>query len=254
MSNYDPRASYGTVAGARAGAAAIDQGLRSFMLAVYNHMAIGVAITAAAALGTFMLATGSTDGTITNLTSFGQAIYLTPLKYVVMFAPVGLVLLLSFGADRMSSGTARMVFFLYSLLVGVSLSVIFLVYAHQSIARVLAISAASFAALSLYGYTTKRSLSAMGSFLMMGLFGLIIASIVNLFLASSFMTFIISVAGVLIFAGLTAYDTQKLKEMYLVSEGEENIAKLAVFGALDLYMDFINLFMFMLQLFGDRRD
>jgi FtsH-binding integral membrane protein len=253
MPLQDPRLSIGSVAGARTGAPAIDQGLRAFMLAVYNHMAIGVAMTAAAALGTFMLATGSADGTVTSLTSFGAAIYLSPLKYVVMFAPFALVLWMSFGGARMTSSTARTLFYVYSALMGISLSFIFLVYAHGSIARVFAVTAATFGALSLYGYTTKRDLTGFGSFLMMGLFGLIIASVVNLFLGWSSLAFVTSVAGVLIFAGLTAWDTQMLKSMYFGASSREETDKLAIFGALRLYMDFLNLFLQLLQLLGDRR-
>ena len=253
MAVQDPRLSIGSVAGARAGAPAIDQGLRAFMLAVYNHMSIGVALTAFAALGTFMLATGSTDGTVATLTPLGQAIYFSPLKYVVIFAPFALVMWMSFGAGRMSSTTARTLFYIYSAAVGVSLSAIFLVYAHGSIARVFFVTAATFGALSLYGYTTKRDLTAFGSFLMMGLFGLIIASVVNIFLGWSTLSFITSVGGVLIFGGLTAWDTQMLKTMYLGSSGGEETQKLAIYGALNLYMDFLNIFISLLQLLGDRR-
>ena len=253
MAVQDPRLSIGSVTGARAGAPAIDQGLRAFMLAVYNHMSIGVALTAFAALGTFMLATGSTDGTVATLTPLGQAIYFSPLKYVVIFAPFALVMWMSFGAGRMSSTTARTLFYIYSAAVGVSLSAIFLVYAHGSIARVFFVTAATFGALSLYGYTTKRDLTAFGSFLMMGLFGLIIASVVNIFLGWSTLSFITSVGGVLIFGGLTAWDTQMLKTMYLGSSGGEETQKLAIYGALNLYMDFLNIFISLLQLLGDRR-
>ena len=257
MAVQDPRLSIGSVTGARAGAPAIDQGLRAFMLAVYNHMTIGVALTAFAALGTFMLATGSTDGSLATLTPLGRAIYLSPLKFVVIFAPFALVLWMSFGAGKMSAATARTLFYIYSATVGISLSAIFLVYAHGSIARVFFVTAATFGALSLYGYTTQRSLSGMGSFLMMGLFGLIIASLVNIFLASSALQFAISAIGVLIFAGLTAYDTQKLKEMYLYELGtpdSEVAAKASIFGALTLYLDFINMFQFLLSLMGNRNE
>jgi FtsH-binding integral membrane protein len=253
MAVQDPRLSIGSVTGARAGAPAIDQGLRAFMLAVYNHMAIGVALTAAAALGTFMLATGSTDGNVTSLTSFGQMIYHSPLKYVVMFSPFALVLWMSFGAGRMSAATARTLFYVYSATMGISLSFIFLVYTGGSVARVFAVTAATFGALSLYGYTTKRDLTGFGSFLMMGLFGLIIASVVNIFLGWSTLSFITSVGGVLIFAGLTAWDTQMLKTMYSGSNGGEETNKLAIYGALNLYMDFLNIFLSLLQLLGDRR-
>jgi len=223
------------------------------MLAVYNHMTIGVALTAFAALGTFMLATGSTDGSLATLTPLGRAIYLSPLKFVVIFAPFALVLWMSFGAGKMSAATARTLFYIYSATVGISLSAIFLVYAHGSIARVFFVTAATFGALSLYGYTTKRDLTAFGSFLMMGLFGLIIASVVNVFLGWSTLSFITSVGGVLIFGGLTAWDTQMLKNMYYGTNGDEETNKLAIYGALNLYMDFLNIFISLLQLLGDRR-
>jgi len=254
MSFNDPRYPAGTVSDVRAGSPAIDQGLRAFMLAVYNHMTLGVALTGVVALGTYMASAIEANGELTGLTSFGQMLYMTPLKYVVMFAPIGMVLWMNIGAATRSVQTSRILFYVFSALMGLSLSTIFLVYTHGSIAQVFFISAASFGALSLYGYTTKRNLSAMGSFLIMGLFGLIIASIVNFFLASGMLAFLISVIGVGIFAGLTAYDTQMLKSMFLQGaytreEGE----KLAINGALTLYLDFINLFIMLLQLLGDRR-
>jgi uncharacterized protein len=253
MASNDPRFSIGSVADVRAGAPAIDQGLRSFMLAVYNHMALGVAITGAVALGAFMMAVNQVDGQIVGLTGFGHAMFQTPLKWVVIFAPFAVVMWMSFGAERLSAGTARTLFYVYAALLGLSLSTLFLVYTGGSIARVFFVSAASFGALSLYGYTTKRDLSGMGSFMIMGLFGLIIASIVNLFLASSALTFATTVLGVLVFAGLTAWDTQKLKSMYYGVGSREEGDKLAIYGALDLYMDFINLFLMLLRLLGDRR-
>jgi uncharacterized protein len=254
MASNDPRFSIGSYTDARAGAPAIDQGLRAFMLAVYNHMTIGVALTGLVALGTYMASAIEVNGQLTGLTSFGQVLYLSPLKYVVMLAPLGLVMWLGMGAERMSASTARTLFYIYAALMGLSLSTIFLVYAHGSIARVFFISAASFGALSLYGYTTKRNLTAMGSFLMMGLIGLFIAMIVNMFFPSGMLTFLISVVGVGVFAGLTAWDTQKIKSMYL--EGgrtQEEGYKQAIMGALTLYLDFINLFLMMLRLLGDRR-
>ena len=253
MASNDPRFSIGSVADVRAGAPAIDQGLRAFMLAVYNHMALGVAITGAVALGAFMMAVNQVDGQIVGLTAFGELIFRSPLKYVVMLAPLGVVLWMSFGAGRLSTAAARTLFYVYAALVGLSLSTIFLVYTGGSIARVFFVSAAAFGALSLYGYTTKRDLSAMGSFMMMGLFGLIIGSLVNLFLASSAFQFALTIGGVLIFAGLTAWDTQKLKSMYSSAYSPQEGEKLAIYGALDLYLDFINLFLMMLRLLGDRR-
>ena len=252
MASNDPRFSIGSVADVRAGAPAIDQGLRAFMLAVYNHMALGVAITGAVALGAFMLAVNQVDGQIVSLTSFGQLIFQSPLKWVIVLSPVAIVLWMSFGAERMNSSTARTLFYVYAALMGLSLSVLFLVYTGGSIARVFFVSAASFGALSLYGYTTKRDLSAFGSFLVMGLFGLILASLVNLFLASTAMQFIITIAGVLIFAGLTAYDTQKIKEIYFSLGSREEADKAAINGALTLYLDFINLFLFLLRFLGNR--
>ncbi|MBS7537652.1 Bax inhibitor-1/YccA family protein [Ancylobacter lacus] len=260
MSDYDRN-----VAAARFGTraarteAAIDQGLRSYMLSVYNYMTLGLAITGAAALGIYMLAVtndasqaaGQVAGGI-MLTQFGYALFVSPLKWVVMLAPLGAVFFLSFRINSMSVSAAQLTFWVYAALVGISLSTIFLVYTHASIVRVFFITAASFGALSLYGYTTPRSLSGMGSFLIMGLFGIIIASLVNIFLGSSMLQFVISVVGVLVFAGLTAYDTQRIKEMYF--EGDDTLVagRKAIMGALTLYLDFINLFMMLLQLFGNR--
>ncbi|MGR7994132.1 MULTISPECIES: Bax inhibitor-1/YccA family protein [unclassified Xanthobacter] len=239
--------------------AAIDQGLRSYMLSVYNYMALGLAITGAAALGIYMLsvttdpslAAGRVAGGI-MLTQFGYTLFVSPLKWVVMLAPLAAVFFLSFRIERMSVSAAQLTFWLYAGLVGVSLATIFLVYTHESIVRVFFITAASFGALSLYGYTTQRDLSGMGSFLMMGLFGIIIASLVNIFLGSTMLQFIVSVVGVLVFAGLTAYDTQRIKEMYFAGDDTAVMGKKAIMGALALYLDFINLFMMLLQLFGNR--
>lgn len=219
---------------------AIDQGLRSYMISVYNYMMIGLGVTGLAAY--FV---SSTPAIYTTL--FG-----TPLVWAVIFAPLGLVLLLSFGINRMSAATAQMVFWLYSGLVGISLATIFIVYPIGDIARVFFITAASFGALSLYGYTTKTNLSAFGSFLFIGLIGLILASVVNWFMQSSAMQFAISVAGVLIFAGLTAWDTQRIKEMYYGGDDAETTGKKAIMGALALYLDFLNMFLFLLRLLGNR--
>ncbi|MCB1509140.1 MAG: Bax inhibitor-1/YccA family protein, partial [Hyphomicrobiaceae bacterium] len=220
---YDVRRGTGTISRADA---SIDEGLRAYMIKVYNYMAIGLALTGIAALGMANLAT-TTDPSqavaqFNNgilLTSIGAAIYGSPLQWVVMLAPLGLVFFLSFRVHKMSVGAAQATFWVYAALVGVSLSSIFLIYTAESITRVFFISAASFGALSLYGYTTKRDLTGMGSFLFMGLIGLIVASIVNIFLGSSALAFAISAVGVLVFAGLTAYDTQKIKEMYY--EGDD---------------------------------
>lgn len=241
--NYQTRMS---PAGTQAGAV-IDEGLRSYMLKVYNLMALGLAITGVAAYAAFSLAFA--DG---QLTAFGQAIYVSPLKWVVMLAPLALVFFLSFRINSMSVSAAQTTFWAYAGLMGLSLSSIFLIYTGQSIVQTFFVTAASFGALSLFGYTTKRDLSAMGSFLIMGLFGLIIASIVNIFLASSALDFAISVIGVLIFAGLTAWDTQKIKEMYFEADGAEVAGRKAIMGALTLYLDFINLFLFLLRFLGNR--
>ena len=252
MSDYNtnPAARYGAKARTQV---AVDEGLRAYMLRVYNYMALGLAITGAAALATFVMAVDRSGATF-KLTAFGQLIYQSPLKWVVIFGPLAFVLILSFGIQKLSAATAQLLFWVYAATVGLSLSVIFLLYTGQSIVQVFFVTAASFGALSLYGYTTKRDLSAMGAFLIMGLFGIIIASVVNVFFASSMMQWIISVVGVFIFAGLTAYDTQRIKEMYLEADDSETAGRKAVMGALSLYLDFINLFMMLLQIFGGRRD
>jgi hypothetical protein len=234
--------------------AAIDAGLRAHMVRVYNYMAIGVALTGLVAWFTFQAAV-ITDaaGNIQGLTQFGQVALQSPTIWVLILAPLALVFFISFRIDRLSVGTARLLFFVYAALVGLSLSTIFVAYTATSITRVFFITAASFGALSLYGYTTQRDLSAFGSFLMMGLIGIIIASLVNIFLGSSVLQFVISVVGVLVFAGLTAWDTQKIKEMYSAMDDGTVAGRKAVMGALSLYLDFINLFMMLLRLFGDRR-
>jgi FtsH-binding integral membrane protein len=224
--------------------AMIDEGLRAYMLKVYNLMALGLAITGVAAYGTYALAVSNP--------AFAQLLYASPLKWVVMLAPLGMVFFLSFRIHTMSVSAAQMTFWVYAALMGLSLSSIFLVFTGQSIVQTFFVTAASFGALSLFGYTTKKDLSGFGSFLIMGLFGLIIASIVNIFLASSAMSFAISVIGVLIFAGLTAYDTQKIKEMYYDADDVAVMGRKAIMGALTLYLDFINLFTFLLQFMGSR--
>jgi FtsH-binding integral membrane protein len=212
-------------------------------------MAIALALTGIAAYGTFSMAVSGGQ-----LTPFGQAIFGSGLKWVVMFAPLALVFFLSFKINSMSVGAAQATFWVYAALVGVSLSTVFLVFTGASITQTFFVTAAAFGALSLYGYTTKRDLSAMGSFMVMGLFGIIIASLVNLFLQSSGLQFAISVLGVVIFAGLTAWDTQKIKNMYdVVAHDETMMGRSAIMGALTLYLDFINMFMFLLQFLGDRR-
>ena len=232
----------------------IDQGLRAYMLKVYNYMASGVLLTGFISLLFFKLSvvTGNA-GEITGLTSFGSTIYTSGLKWVIMLAPLGVVFYMSFNIAKMTSAKAQSTFWVFAALMGASLSSIFLMYTGESITRVFFITAGTFGAMSIYGYTTKRDLTKLGSFLMMGLFGIIIASIVNIFMKSSMMYFVISILGVLIFVGLTAYDTQKIKNMYLVSDSGELMGKKAVMGALTLYLDFINLFIMLLRLFGQRR-
>ncbi len=226
----------------------IDEGLRSYMLKVYNLMALGLAITGVAAYGLATLAVDSTG----NLTSLGVTIYTSPLRWVILLAPLALVFFLSFRIHTMSVAAAQTTFWVYAGLVGASLSSIFLVYTDASIVKTFFITAAAFGSLSLYGYTTKRDMTAMGSFLIMGLFGIIIASIVNIFLGSPALDFAVSILGVLIFAGLTAYDTQKIKEMYYEGDDDATGGRKAIMGALNLYLDFINLFMFLLRFLGNR--
>ena len=255
LRNYQTRA---VNAGSRADAS-IDEGLRAYMLKVYNLMALGLAITGVAALGTMMLATTNDPATAVAtlgngkmLTSLGVALYGSPLKWVVMLAPLGMVFFLSARVHTMSVSAAQTAFWVFAALMGLSLSSIFLVYTAQSITQTFFITAASFGALSLWGYTTKRDLTGMGTFLFMGVIGLIIAMVVNIFLASPALQFAISAIGVLVFAGLTAYDTQKIKEMYY--EGDEVLVagRKAIMGALTLYLDFINLFTFLLSFMGNR--
>jgi FtsH-binding integral membrane protein len=237
-----------------ASAAAIDAGLRAYMIRIYNYMAAGVALTGVVSWLTFNAAViTDATGKITGLTSFGQAIFSGPLTIVLFLGTLGIVFFLSFRIDKLQAGTALTLFMLYAGLLGLMLSSVFLAYTGASITRTFFISAASFGALSLYGYTTQRDLSPIGSFLVMGLFGLIIAMLVQLWLQSPGLDFAISAIGVLIFAGLTAWDTQKIKEMYDVNDDGTVAGRKAVMGALTLYLDFINLFLFMLRFLGDRR-
>lgn len=240
--------------GTAARTAEIDAGLRAYMIRIYNYMAAGVALTGVVAWLTFNAAvvTGP-DGAITGLTAFGQTIFGGPLTIVLFLGTLGLVFFLSFRVHTLQASTALGLFMLYAGLLGLMLSSVFLAYTGASITRTFFISAASFGALSLYGYTTQRDLSPIGSFLIMGLFGLILAMVVNIFLKSSGLDFAISAIGVLIFAGLTAWDTQKIKEMYNVNDDGTVAGRKAVMGALTLYLDFINLFLFLLRFLGDRR-
>jgi FtsH-binding integral membrane protein len=234
--------------------AIIDEGLRAYMLKVYNYMGSGVLLTGVIALMFFKMAVVTSDGgEIIGLTNFGNSIYNSGLKWVIMLAPLAVVFYMSFGIAKMSAAKAQTTFWIFAALMGASLSSIFLMYTGASITRVFFITAGTFGAMSIYGYTTKKDLTKLGSFLMMGLFGIIIASVVNIFMKSTMMYFVISILGVLIFVGLTAYDTQKIKNMYMASDSGELMGKKAVMGALTLYLDFINLFIMLLRLFGQRR-
>jgi|TARA_B100000809_G_C14914822_1_gene451217 hypothetical protein len=232
----------------------MDEGLRAYMLKVYNYMATGVLLTGIVALISFNISVVTdASGAIVSFTEFGNTLFFSGFKWLVMLAPLGIVFYMSFGINKMSSSKAQTVFWIFAALMGLSLSWILLVYTGKSVARVFFITSATFGAMSLYGYTTKRDLTKLGSFLMMGLIGIIIASLINIFMKSSMMYFVISILGVLIFVGLTAYDTQKIKNMYVESDSGELIGKKAVMGALTLYLDFINLFIMLLRLFGQRR-
>ena len=233
-----------TIAARTGSAAVIDEGLRSYMLKVYNYMGLGLVVTGLVAYFTSQWAMSSPAN--------AELLYGSPLAWVLMLSPLAFVLVLSFGINKLSVPAAQATFWAFAAVMGLSLSSIFLVYTGASIAKVFFITAATFGAMSLYGYTTKRDLTGMGNFLMMGLIGIIIASIVNIFMQSSMMDFVISVIGVLIFTGLTAYDTQKIKESYSNAFSSETLAKGAIMGALSLYLDFINLFMMLLRLFGNR--
>lgn len=232
---------------------AVDEGLRAYMLRVYNYMASGVALTGIVAYVVSSAAVGVSPTGGKALTAFGQLIYTSPLKWVIMLAPLGFVFFLSARVDRMSASAAQIAFWAFAAVMGLSLSSIFLVYTGQSITQVFFVTAAAFGALSLYGYTTKKDLSGWGSFLIMGVFGIIIAALVNIFLQSSALQFAISVIGVLVFAGLTAYDTQRIKDgYYAVMDNAAALTKGAIMGALSLYLDFINMFVMLLSLFGNR--
>lgn len=277
MSDFDRNVIGFGAAMSPAETAAIDAGLRAYMLRVYNYMAIGLALTGVAALALYVwsvtddvanasyviragrpipvpagLAVQSRDILLTDI---GYAVFVSPLKWAIIFAPVALVIGLSFGAGRMRPAAAQLLFWLYATLVGLSLASIFLVYTHTSITRVFFITAASFGALSLWGYTTRRDLDALGSFAVMGLFGVVIASLVNLLMASSTLHWAISLIGVAVFAALTAWDTQRIKSEYLyVAMGGEAAERSAILGALSLYLDFINLFALLVQVLGQREE
>lgn len=234
-------------------AVSYDAGLRAYMLHIYNLMGSALALTGIAAMVFARLAISDVEGQMA-LTSLGQAIYMSPLKWVVMLAPLGIVFYLSARMNSMSLSAAKGWFWTFAVVMGISMSSIFLVYTGTSIARTFFITAATFGGMSLFGYTTKRDLTGVGSFLIMGVWGIFLASIVNIFLKSSGLDLAISALGVLIFTGLTAYDTQRLKAMYYSMAGNAEMAsKTAIMGALNLYLDFINLFMMLLRFLGDRR-
>ena len=248
--------------GAGVRTAQIDEGLRAHMNKVYGTMSVGMLITALAAWAISGLAVTS-DPTGASvmvregqyLTGLGQAIYMSPLKWLIMFSPLAFVFGLSAGINRLSAPAAQLIFYTFAAVMGLSLSSIFLIYTGVSIIQIFLITAIAFASLSLWGYTTKKDISGWGSFLIMGVVGILIASIVNIFLGSPAIQFAVSVLGVLIFAGLTAYDTQRIKNQYLEMVGAgagDWLGKAAIMGALSLYLDFINMFVFLLQLFGNR--
>ena len=252
--------------------AAIDAGLRAYMLRIYNYMILGLAITGIAALAIYVLSVTNDMAAAAKimrggveipahlagkmyLTPLGYTVFISPLKWAVILAPLALVFGLSFGIEHLRPAIAQLLFWIYAALMGVSLGAIFMIYTHTSIVRVFFVTAASFGALSLWGYTTQRDLTGMGSFLVMGLFGIIIAGVVNFFLASSALQWVISVVGVLVFSGLTAWDTQRLKSEYIYGAMDGDTAeRTAITGALSLYLDFVNLFTMLLQLSGQRED
>ncbi len=240
MANWDPR-STAAAAAASAGIQADvrDAGLRKYMLSVYNYMMSGVLLTGIVAL-------------LFANSGLAQQVLSTPLRWVIMLAPLAFVLVLSFGINRLSTGAAQALYWAFAVVMGLSMSSIFLVYTGTSIATTFFATAAAFAGLSLYGYTTKRDLSAFGTFLIMGVVGLLVAMIINIFVQSSALAMAISFIGVLLFAGLTAYDTQKIKSMYFYVAGTDMMGKSVIMGALTLYLDFINMFTFLLQFLGNR--
>lgn len=242
MANWpDPRSTSAGFGGVATGAARADYdaGLRSYMLSIYNYMASGVLVTGLVAL---LFANSGLAGQVLT----------TPLRWVIMFAPLAFVMVLSFGINRLSTGTAQLLYWAFAVVMGLSMSSIFLVFTGESIAQTFFATAAAFAGLSLYGYTTKRDLSGFGTFLVMGLVGILIAMLINLFVQSSALALAISILGVLIFAGLTAYDTQRLKSMYAYVAGTDMMGKAVIMGALSLYLDFVNMFTFLLNFMGNR--
>ena len=236
----------------------IDQGLRSYMLKVYNYMGSGLFLTGIVSLIVFQAAGGynitfSSSSGFVGVTSFGNLLFNTGLKWVVALSPLAVMFYFFSAAKKMNVAKCQAAFWIFSSLFGASLSTLLVEFTGMSIARVFFITAGTFGVMSIYGYTTKRDLTKLGSFLMMGLFGIIIASVVNWFVQSSMMYFIVSIIGVLVFVGFTAYDTQKIKNMYLATDSGQVMGTKAIMGALKLYLDFINLFIFLLRLFGQRR-
>ncbi|MGJ0396365.1 MAG: Bax inhibitor-1/YccA family protein [Methylocystis sp.] len=255
MSNFDRNTSFGYGRGvARPTTAEIDQGLRAYMLGVYNYMTLGLGVTGLVALGTYMLAVAKTAPGEIALTPFGQMLYTTPLRWVVILSPLAFVFFIGARANTISAATARNLFLAFAAVMGLSMSSLLLVFTGASVARIFFITAAAFGGLSIYGYMTQRDLSAFGSFLVMGVWGLVIAGLVNLFLQSTGLQFALSIIAVLVFAGLTAWDTQNIKDMYYANDSYEVAQKKSVFGALSLYLDFINMFQSLLFLFGQRNN
>ena len=239
--------------GVRVDQAEFDAGLRAHMLRVYNYMVCGLLLTGILAVVVAQMSVVSNDaGQIVGLTGLGQTLFGSPLKWVVMLAPLGMVFFLSARLHAMKQSTAQAVFWIYAAMMGISMATIFMAFTGASVARVFFITAGTFAGMSLWAYTTKKDLSGWGSFLMMGVIGIIIAMIVNMFIGSSALQSAISVIGVLVFVGLTAYDTQNIKNEYAEHFDEDTKGKLAISGALRLYLDFINLFIMLLHLFGNR--
>jgi FtsH-binding integral membrane protein len=245
QNQFDPRTTAANTATVGVPRAARDAGLRSYMLSVYNYMASGVLLTGIVAL----LFAPYAQGTIVNEAGTGMS----GLGWIITLAPLGFVMAMSFGLNRMKTSTLQMLFWAFAVVMGLSMSTIFLTYTGMSIAQTFFAVAAGFAGLSLWGYTTKKDLSGIGTFLILGVVGLLIAMLINLFLQSPAMQLAISAIGVLLFAGLTAYDTQRIKSMYAYVAGSDMTGKVVIMGALSLYLDFINMFMFLLQFMGQRR-
>jgi FtsH-binding integral membrane protein len=241
QNQFDPRTTTGVNAAASVGVprAARDAGLRSYMLSVYNYMASGVLLTGIVAL-------------LFANSGLAEQVLSTPLRWVIMFAPLAFVMVMSFGINRISTGTLQLLFWAFATVMGLSMSSIFLVFTGVSIAQTFFAVAVGFLGLSLYGYTTKKDLSGFGTFLIMGVIGLLVAMVINLFLQSPAMMYAISAIGVLLFAGLTAYDTQKIKSMYAYVAGTDMMGKVVIMGALNLYLDFVNMFTFLLNFMGSR--